>query len=144
MKPKSAVFEVQHASNASVSIAWPLLIEGYNELTQEGICPAKVLLKAGDQALYIRAPDGDVVAALAYGIEGQPKTAFMRIVYVEPSSRRLGYFSALWSELYVRAANADCDYICTEIHAADTTAIGIIRQAGAEAQAVRLTRTISR
>lgn len=141
MKPFKPTIE--HSASLT-GAAWLLLVEGLNDLTQDGLTASPIPIQPGDQALFIRGPDGDVVAAMAYSII-KGRTATVSFVYVEPSSRRLGLFRALWEDLMLRAKNADCDNICAEVSAVDTTTLDLFyKKTGSTAQAIRFTRAISK
>ncbi len=133
---------IEHAQSAGASPAWLLLVEGFNEISQDGFSTRKIMIRPEDQVLYIRSGDGDIVAALSYRIDSNNRALLVSLVYVEPSSRRLGLFKALWHELSIRAKNADCDHIQAEVHAADAVTLAIFaNKATATAQAIRFTRT---
>lgn len=136
--------DVSHSLWAGNSPCWPLLVEGFNELIQEGLAPSNDMLRENDRALYIHSPDGDIVAALAYVFEDLTKEAIIKIAYVEPSSRRLGYFRTLWNELTVRASNAGCHCISLKVAAHDSAAITVFTKPsiGAQTQALWLTRAL--
>jgi GNAT superfamily N-acetyltransferase len=134
---------IHHSNQAMASPAWPLLVEGFNELVQDGYATSQLLPGENDKALYIRSPDGDIVAALAYRFEAATGSAIVRLVYVEPSSRRLGLFKALWRDLITRAGNANCNNIQVEVSADDAIVLGVFaNHCGAKASAIRFTRSI--
>lgn len=96
--------QVEHASAASASKAWPLIVEGVNELVQEGLLVDRCGFPVNwdDQVLYAVSREGDVVGAVCYRKESWSNGAHISLGYVEPSSRRQGVYRLLFAALVER------------------------------------------
>ena len=69
-----------------------------------------------EHAIYaVEGPD-EVVGVLCWGIEAATGDVVARLSYVEPSSRRLGIFRAMWHELLVRVRQSGAARIVTDVH----------------------------
>ena len=91
---------VHYSKRASNTPAFALLAEGWNELVQDGFTAegdGSPPLRPDDEVLYVHGDsEDDVIGVLAFD---HTLALTVRMVYVEPSSRRRGVFKALLADL---------------------------------------------
>ena len=91
---------IQYSKRASNTPAFALLAEGWNELVQDGFTAegdGSPPVRPDDEVIYVLG-DGeyDVIGVLAFD---HTLALTVRMVYVEPSSRRRGVFKAMLADL---------------------------------------------
>lgn len=100
--------EIAYSRSCANTAAFALLVEGWNELVQEGITPdglAVCPVGADCECLFAYSADGDIVGAIAFKYVKETDALSVVLAYVEPSSRKRGVFSALLADLKNRATS---------------------------------------
>ena len=92
--------KIGYSLRASNTPAFELIAEGWNEIVQEGstplgqgVCPTKET----DEVVFAVSNEGDIVGFIAF--EVTPDAAVLKLSYVEPSSRRKGIYTELFTEV---------------------------------------------
>lgn len=96
------IHTANHVGNSRVT---PLVMEGMNELVQDGqaLRPGlEIPVHRDDSAIYAVSDDGDDIGVICF----RPKGVSLEVTlgYVEPSSRRAKVMTRLWKELMKYAA----------------------------------------
>lgn len=90
-----------HEDRAALSSrVLPLIHEGISEMWQEDVTTSQYMLpmvNPGDRVVYGVSPDGDAVGVVCFNLTGPE--ALVGLLYVEPSSRRLGLGTLLWQKM---------------------------------------------
>ena len=109
---------IEYSKRASNTPAFALLAEGWNELVQEGFTPdgdGSSPVMADDEVVYALG-DGqdDIIGVLAFDLT---RVITVKLVYVEPSSRRRGVFKAMLSLLneIARTRGVERIHMCAPI-----------------------------
>jgi hypothetical protein len=96
-------FTLHTSARADVQPAIRIIYEGVNELVQEGTFPHGGLtlgVKPDDEVIYAASGPGDLIGVLCFSVGVEWLT--ISLAYVEPSSRRMGVFNAMWDQLLKR------------------------------------------
>ncbi len=99
-----AGFKLHNSDRAETSPAVQIIYEGVSELVQEGHFPYTGLslgVRPDDSVIYAVSGPGDLVGVLCYS--ARPGYLHVSLIYVEPSSRRLGIMNAMWNVMMERA-----------------------------------------
>jgi RimJ/RimL family protein N-acetyltransferase len=99
--------KVVYSKQASNTASFALIAEGWNELVQEGFTPdgqGFCPVDGNDQVLYAEREDGEIIGVLAYQHYGPLGQFYVKLGYVEPTSRKQGVYRALYEALLKRAA----------------------------------------
>ena len=98
--------KIVHSKQAANTAAFALIAEGWNELVQEGFTPdgqGFCPVEANDQVFYAEREDGEIIGVLAYQHYEPLGQFYVKLGYVEPTSRRQGVYRALFEALLKRA-----------------------------------------
>jgi hypothetical protein len=101
------VVEIAYSRSCANTAAFALLVEGWNELVQEGVTPdglAVCPVTADCECVFAYSAEGDIVGAIAFKYVKDLDALGVVLAYVEPSSRKRGVFSALLADLKARAS----------------------------------------
>jgi GNAT superfamily N-acetyltransferase len=107
--------ELRYAERASASPAWPLIVEGYFWLTQDGFAIGPPITGAEHAIFAVEGAD-EVVGVLCWRMVLDTGDSTVALGYVEPSSRRLGVFKAMWNELLARVRHAGAARVLVDAH----------------------------
>lgn len=102
----SADYKITIEPRALTSHVLPLIYEGVSEMWQDQVAPATYLdfpVQPIDRVVYAEASDGDPVAVICFRLAGPE--GVVSLLYVEPSSRRLGLAAQLWGAMLKELAN---------------------------------------
>lgn len=136
------VFNVVYNKSCLLTEAFTLIAEGWNEIVQSGLTPdlmGSPPLSDDTEILYAVGPDNDLVGFLAFEYQSRQRAYAVRLVYVEPSSRRKGVFKALTRELFARAGMEDVAKITCDITPNNAAATAALKSIGCTPELVRFT-----
>lgn len=122
-----------YSRSCADTAAFALLVEGWNELVQEGFTPdglAVCPVTAECECLYAYRSDDDIIGAIAYRY--MPDTNSVAIVhaYVEPSSRKRGVFRGLVDALKQRSADEGLSAVYMAVTFRNPTAEAVLQKVG--------------
>ncbi|CAA2141516.1 GNAT family N-acetyltransferase [Hyphomicrobium sp. ghe19] len=102
--------DISYSRSCANTAAFALLVEGWNELVQDGFTPeglAVCPVSADCECLYAYSDADDIVGALAFKYDKAQDANVIVLAYVEPSSRKRGVFTALLTELKNRSGGSE-------------------------------------
>lgn len=121
-----AKFKTSGASRADEAPCVALIHEGVNEIVQEGVAIGHGLdfqVRQDDAVVFAQADTGEMIGVICYRrVCGQ---AHVSLVYVEPSSRRQGVFTAMWQELRLRLSTSGMSEVRLAFHVQNTAAVAV-------------------
>lgn len=126
--------EVISEPRTSTSKATHLIAEGISEIWQEGHNTRPYLSQAvtlDGMSAYVESTDGDIVGVVCYTIING--TMVVELLYVEPSSRRLGIGTALLETAYAAARKARALWVHVDVSPHNKPANALLRKHGAAA-----------
>ena len=110
-----------------------LIFEGASELCQEDAVPTPYLdfpVQKSDRVVYACSSDGDAVGVICFRTNG-PEAA-VSLLYVEPSSRRLGLASLLWARMLEGAYKDGALTVRAQVDNSNEAGVGFVAHVGAE------------
>ena len=93
---------IKSSAKAANTPAYAIISEGWNEQVQEGLTDDlwSAAVQPSDQVLYaVDDKDGEFLGVLTYNVDTVSEDITITLAYVEPSSRQLGIFKSMLSEL---------------------------------------------
>lgn len=126
-------FSIHVEREAWSSQVVPLIFEGMSEMGQEEVSPTPyfdVPVTKEDRVVYARSQDGDAVGVLCFRVEGPE--AQVSLLFVEPSSRRLGLGTLLWDRMLEVAGQAGALTVRVAVDSTNEAGKGLAGQVGAE------------
>ena len=111
--------KIGYSAHASNTPAFALIAEGWNELVQEGFTPdgqGSCFVEPEDQVLYAVREDDEVIGVLAFRHFEPLGMFYVKLGYVEPTSRRQGVYRALYEALLDRAAKQKVFRVTSTVH----------------------------
>lgn len=110
--------EIRYSESAGDTPAWPLIVEGVNALTQEGLVTGRgnFPVSWSNEVLYAVSDDGDIVGVICFSLQEAENQYRVTLGYVEPSSRGLGIYRKLWRELLSMSKSAHVTRVVGEVH----------------------------
>jgi L-amino acid N-acyltransferase YncA len=125
--------KIVHSKQASNTAAFALIAEGWNELVQEGFTPdwqGFSPVDATDQVLYAEREDGEIIGVLAYQHYEPFGQFYVKLGYVEPTSRKQGVYRALYEALLKRATPDKVSRITSSVHVDNVTMQEVMKRLG--------------
>lgn len=114
--------EIHYCPTAIRSKAYPLIVEGFNELVQDGLNDGESFGPApGDRTLHLTI-EGEALAVATYRLNDLLCCYEVTLLYTEPSSRRLGYARRLWDKLRELAKTEGVGFVRVLVHPANEEA----------------------
>jgi GNAT superfamily N-acetyltransferase len=92
-----------------------LIVEGYFWLTQDGLTTGPPI-SGSEHAIYAVEGADEVIGVLCWRTVTDTGDNMVALGYVEPSSRRLGVFKAMWNELLARTRRDGAARVLVEAH----------------------------
>jgi len=111
----------------------PLLFEGMSEVWQEAVSPSlyfDVPVSKADRVVYAHSTDGDTVGVICFRVVGPE--ARVTLLFVEPSSRRLGLGTLLWNRMLEAAGQEGALTVRMEMDSSNEAGRGLAGHVGAE------------
>lgn len=133
------MFQVVHNKSCAATDAFAILVEGWNELVQEGFTPdglAVPPISPSSEVLFAVGPDGDIVGAIAFEHAPSKNAYVVTLGYVEVSSRRQGAFTALMDALRQRAKDSGVRRVVVEVTQNNEAALAVLSNLGIRAETV--------
>ena len=128
---------------AHTSQVLPLIHEGVSEMWQDQVSPTPYLafpVDVRDRVIYIETLEGEPVGVVCFrllGPGGSGPEGHVSLLYVEPSSRRLGLAAALWAAMLKELAGLGALTVRVFVAASNVGAVSTARTVGA-LEAVRV------
>ncbi|MBY0559991.1 GNAT family N-acetyltransferase [Hyphomicrobium sp.] len=119
--------------------AFALLVEGWNELVQDGFTPdglASPPISAEKEVLFAVSKEGDIVGTIAFDYVAGRDALVIALGYVEASSRRKGVFTELYAALKARATEAGVKRILIPVAPNNAVALAVLAKLGSVAESV--------
>ena len=111
--------DYSYAKVVGVSPAWRLVLEGHgwigangHDFSRDGFPTSKT-----DEAVYGVEAAGEIVAVLCWRRSELEREVEITLLYVEPSSRRLGWGRRLFAAMVEKLPNEDFDRVLVSVHA---------------------------
>lgn len=120
--------EIAYSRSCANTAAFALLVEGWNELVQEGVTPdgsAVCPVTADCECVYAYQENDDILGAVAFRYVKELDALEVVLAYVEPSSRKRGVFSALLADLKSRFQTSVSQIIVSVPAVNDTCLIAV-------------------
>ena len=134
---------IGYSKRASCTNAFALLVEGWNEMVQEGWTPDGVAVspvRASDEVFYAVSKEGDIVGAMAFRTEDD--AIRINLSYVEPSSRRRGIYRQMLDELLKLARERSILKLISEVSTENKVMRAVLHRTGRRAVAVVFELTV--
>ena len=136
--------KIGYSKRASSTAAFALLVEGWNDLVQEGFTPEGVAMspvQADDEVLYAISAEGDIVGAMAFQVEED--SVWINLSYVEASSRKRGVYRELFAALLKLARERNVAKITSEVATGNKIMQLVLRRMGRAAVSVTYELTLA-
>ncbi|QXN72743.1 acetyltransferase [Rhodobacter phage RcZahn] len=126
-------FTLVEERTAKASQVLPLIYEGISEMWQDQVSTTPYLtqmVRPSDRVVYARSSEGDAVGVICFRVEGPE--ARVGLLYVEPSSRRLGLGSLLWERMLEIVGAEGALTVRVEVDSTNDAGKGLAEHVGAE------------
>jgi hypothetical protein len=126
------VVKIAYSRSCANTAAFALLVEGWNELVQDGVTPdglAVCPVTADCECVYAYEQNDDILGAVAFRYVRELDALEVVLAYVEPSSRKRGVFTALLADLKARFQET-VSQIIVSVPAANGTGLAAVQKLG--------------
>lgn len=130
------MFQVVYNKSCAATDAFALIVEGWNELVQEGFTADRVAtppISSSTEVLYAVNSDsygGDIVGVLAFDYVPGRNVYEVGLCYVEISSRRQGVFKGLVEALRVHAHDTGVAHLVFDVTPNNAVALSALKAVG--------------